>query len=239
MDILRFGRAIRAVRVRRGWRQSDLAERAGLGRSVVGRIERGEIDGLSVAALDAVATALGGAMDLGFRWNGGELDRLLDASHARLVEVVVQLLRMSGWDVAVEVTFSRYGERGSIDVLAFHPRFRVLLVVEVKSVIADMQGLLAGLDRKIRLGPELALARGWNAQRTVGLLALWGTRTNRRRIEAHEASVRELLPADTRTMRNWLREPSARALSGVLFVPHVDGVDGMAVRRQRVRVRRV
>lgn len=238
MDILRFGRAVRAVRVRRGWRQEDLAREAGVSRSVVGRIERGRRAGLTVVALDAVATALGGSLDLALRWHGVELDRLLDASHARLVELAVRLLRASGWEVAVEVTFSRYGERGSIDVLAFHPRFRVLLVVEVKSVIPDMQALLAGLDRKLRLAPELALARGWHAERAVGLLVAWGTRTNRRRVEAHEASVRALLPSGTRDVRRWIRDPSGPVQSGVLFVPHVDGMDGTGVRRQRVRVRR-
>jgi hypothetical protein len=31
------------------------------------------------------------------------------------------MLRSDGWDVAVEVTFWIRGERGSIDVLGWHP----------------------------------------------------------------------------------------------------------------------
>ena len=79
--------------------------------------------------------------------------------------VVVRRLRALGWDVAVEVSFSRFGERGSIDVLAFHPARRALLVTEVKSVTPDMQAMLAGLDRKARLGagdrPRPRLGSGW------------------------------------------------------------------------------
>jgi transcriptional regulator with XRE-family HTH domain len=236
MDFGRFGRSIRAVRVKRGWRQQDLAVKAGLTRSVIGRIERGEEDGLSVAALDAVSRALGGSLDLLFRWQGVELDRLLDASHARLVEVMVRLLQLSGWEVAVEATFSRFGERGSIDILAFHARLRILLVVEVKSVIPDIQATLAGLDRKGRLAPEIALARGWHATVVAVLLVCWDTRSNRRRIERHAASVRAILPAGTREMRRWLRDPTLPPVSGVLFLSDIDGTDRVPPRAGRVHV---
>ena len=128
------------------------------------------------------------------------MDRLLDASHARLVDVVVRRLRELGWDVAVEVTFSHYGERGSIDVMAFHPVRRALLVVEVKSVTPDMQAMLGGIDRKgATSAPVLARerrCRDAEAHRARAASSIWDTRsTNRRRLEAHAASVGALLPA--------------------------------------------
>ena len=118
----------------------------------VGRIERGESRRLPADTFDRVAQAAGASLDLALRWKGEALDRLLDEDHARLVELVVLKLKSLGWDVAVEVSFSRFGERGSIDVLAFHPARRALLVTEVKSVTPDMQAMLGGLDRKGRLG---------------------------------------------------------------------------------------
>ncbi len=162
VDVARFGRAVRALRVRRRWRQIDLAAAAAVSRTHVGRIERGERPGLTLDAVDSVAIALGASTDLLMRWNGEGLDRLLDEAHARLVEVVVRRLRSFGWEVAVEVSFSRNGERGSIDVLAFHPAHRALVVIEVKSVTPDMQAMLGGLDRKARLGASIARDRGWN-----------------------------------------------------------------------------
>ena len=51
----------------------------------------------------------------------------------------------AGWEVHPEATFNVFGERGSIDILAFHPRYGALLIVEVKSAVPDMQSMLADL----------------------------------------------------------------------------------------------
>src|SRR3954447_13650681 len=238
MDLRRVSRAVRALRIRRGWRQADLAREAKLSRSVVGPLERGERVGLTLDAVDAVAEALGATVHLDVRWQGEGLDRLLDEGHARLVDRVVAWLRAAGWDVAVEVSFARGGERGSIDVMAWHPVRRALVVIEVKSVTPDMQAMLYGLDRKARLGPELARARGWDERSTARVLVVWDTRTNRRRIEAHAASVRAAPPAGRREVLAWLRDRVGSPPAGIWFVTDVRGMDGMGVRRRRVRVRR-
>jgi transcriptional regulator with XRE-family HTH domain len=224
--------------MRSGLRQEDLGRQAGLSRSVIGRIERGESDGLAVTALDAAARAVGGWLDVRFRWHGEELDRVLDEAHARLVEAVVRFLADLGWDVAVEVTFSAFGERGSIDVLAFHPGRRALLVVEVKSVTPDMQAMLAGIDRKARLAPTLALGRGWHAETVARVLVLGNTRTNRRRLERFARSVSTALPAGSRDVVRWLRDPVGRPASGVWFLSDVHGADRTIRHRHRVRIPR-
>jgi transcriptional regulator with XRE-family HTH domain len=234
----RFGLAIRALRVRHGWRQADLGAAAAVSRSLVSRVERGRLRGVPVDALDRVAAALDARLDLLVRWQGEGLDRLLDEGHARLVEVVVRVLAALGWEVAVEVSFARYGERGSIDVLAWHPGRRRVVVIEVKSVMPDLQGTLAGLDRKGRLGRGIARERGWAAAEVARVLVIWDTTTSRRRLGEHAATVRAALPATTREVRAWLRDPVAPAVAGVWFVPDVHGVSAMGVRRRRVRVRR-
>lgn len=223
--------------MRRGWRQEDLAGAAGVSRSQVGRIERGESDNMPVGALDRVAGALGARVEVRLLWQGEGLDRLLDEAHARLVEWVVRRLQALGWVVAVEVSFARNGERGSIDVLAFHPGRRALLVIEVKSVTPDMQAMLGGLDRKARLGPAIARERGWDPVMIGRALVLGDTRTNRRRLEGHGATIRAVLPAGTREMTRWVTDPVAPAPAGVWFVADVRGADGKPVRRHRVRVR--
>ena len=223
--------------MRRGWRQEDLALAAGVSRSQVGRIERGESGSMPVAAVDRVAGALGAGAELRLLWQGEGLDRLLDEGHARLVEWVVRRLVTLGWDVAVEVSFARNGERGSIDVLAFHSGRRALLVIEVKSVTPDMQAMLGGLDRKARLGPAIARERGWTPVTMARVLVLGDTRTNRRRLEAHIATVRAALPAGTREITRWVADPVAPAPAGVWFVADVRGADGNPVRRHRVRAR--
>src|SRR5436190_2162352 len=143
---LRFGRGLRVLRRRRGWRQADLALRAGISQSAVSRAELGRVGGLSVSALKTLADALGAQLDVRLRWQGEGLDRLLDREHAALVEQFVRRLRQHQWEVAPEASFSIFGERGSVDVLAAHRPTGALLVVEVKSVIPDVQAMLVALD---------------------------------------------------------------------------------------------
>src|SRR5687768_15752036 len=118
MQDIRLGAAFRAVRLRRGWRQADVAARAGVSRSLVSLIERGHLDSVSLAILRRVAGVLDIRIDLVARWRGGELDRLLNAGHSALHESVAAFFSdLPGWMRAPEVSFSIDGERGVIDIL--------------------------------------------------------------------------------------------------------------------------
>jgi hypothetical protein len=131
----------------------------------VARIEQGAASRLTVGTLERVAAAVGARVVCRLSWNGEALDPLLDESHADVVERTVRLLQASGWVVATEVSFNIYGDRGAVDILAFHSAAAVLLVVEVKSVVPDLQATLATLDRKVTLGRPIASARGWTPRR--------------------------------------------------------------------------
>ncbi len=219
MDTIRFGRAIRAVRRRRGWRQDDLARASGIGRPTISRIELGGADRHTVRTLDTVATALGVRLDVRVSWNGEGIDRLLDGAHAGLVEATSVLLDRNGWMVAPEVSISIGGERGSIDILAFHEPTATLLVVEVKSVVPDLQATLATLDRKVRLGARVARERGWDPAGTGRLLVIGNDRTSRRRVDAFETTFRLVLPVRGYDVDRWLRAPRPTPpFAGLRFV---------------------
>src|SRR6478752_608474 len=188
MDAIRFGLGIRALRRRRRWTQAQLATAAGLSQSAISRVERGEADRLTVRSLDRVAGAIGARIRVTVLADGENLDRLLDRDHAALVEQVTRLLLARGWEVAPEATFSIYGERGSIDVLAFHPPTGSLLVIEVKSAIPDVQATIAGIDRKVRLAAQVARDRGWLVTSVSRWLVVPDTTTTRRRLEQHMAT---------------------------------------------------
>jgi transcriptional regulator with XRE-family HTH domain len=219
MDPIRFGRSLQALRRRRGWRQQDVADRAAMSRSVVSRIERGELRGISIVTVDTVTQTLGARLDLRVLWRGEGLERLLDMRHAALVDLVVRRLRRDGWQVAVEASFSIYGERGSIDVLAWHREAGALLVVEVKSVIPDLQGTLMTLDRKARLAPVVARQRGWPQLPVSRVLVIEKTTTTRRRLAEHQAIFATVLPKRGPGVSAWLRRPLG-TLAGVLLVPN-------------------
>jgi len=180
-----------------------------------------------------IAEALGARAAVRLSWQGEALDRLLDAAHAGLVDQVVTLLAADGWVVVPEATFNHYGERGSIDVLAWHPAPGALLVVEVKSAMPDMQALLAGVDRKQRIARRAAEERGWTVTSTSRLIVFPEDRTVRRRVLDHAATFDRSYPARTRLVRRWVGNPVG-AISGLLFLPPSPGTTA----RHRVASRR-
>lgn len=222
MDTIRIGRAIRALRVRRGWRQEDLARTAGVSRTVVGRLERGDADGIVPRRIERVVAALGARLVVRLDWHGEGLDRLLDAGHAAIVEAVVRELQHNGWLCATEVTFNVFGERGSIDVLAFHPEARIVLVIEVKSTVPDVGGMLLTLDRKTRLALRIAAERGWSGRSVARLLVVAEGPTARRRVAAHRATFDQAFPARNVAIRRWLAQPVG-PLSGLWFFSNARG----------------
>ena len=206
-----------------------MAEAADVSRSIIVRIEGGEVHRVAAPTLVRVAAALGATVSVRLLWHGEALDRLLDAGHADLVERTLALLKSLSWDCATEVSFSIAGERGSIDILAFHAPTGTLLVIEVKSVVPDMQAMLHGIDRKARLGPRIASERGWKVATVARLLVLPDDRTVRRRVRQHATTLELALPARTIAVKRWLRAP-AGPMSGILFLSD----DRQAVPRHRV-----
>lgn len=233
VDAVRFGRAVRALRQQRGWRQADLAAAARVSRAVVSRIERGQADRVPVARLEQVATALGARVTVRLDWNGQELDRLLDRRHAALVDALVARLRELGWEFATEVTFNAYGERGSIDVLAWHGGSRSLLVIEVKTVVPDVGAMLATLDRKVRLARGIARERGWDAVSVSRLLVIGEHATARRHVAALSTTFEAAFPLRNVAIRHWLRAPQGEAVSGLWFFSSARGT--RVIRRVRIR----
>jgi hypothetical protein len=218
MDPVRFGNDMRLLRRRRGWTQQHLADVARVPRWVVSAAERGDGDRIGFDRVAPIVRALGGYLSVRILFQGEGLDRLRDQRHAALVERMVGRLLDHGWEIVTEVSFNFYGERGSIDILAWHPGTGALLVVEVKSVVPEIGGMLMTLDRKVRLAPELARARGWEPTSISRLLVLPEHRTARRRIEEHAATFRLAFPQRNREVSRWLRKPDG-TLSGLLFLP--------------------
>ena len=236
-DVL-VGRALRALRHRRGWRQSDVRERAGRARSELSFIERGEIGRFPVETLRRYAAALDAHVVVTVRWRGGELDRLLDADHAALQDAWKRRLERAGWVVEAETTYSEYGERGRYDLLAWHPATGVVLVVEIKTVIADIQRLLGSLDAKVRLARRIARRRGWlPAVAAVPLVVVVESRTNRRRVAEHP-SLFARFPLRGRRAHAWLSAPApVTGLLAFSTVPTVVAGNRRRAGRQRVRQR--
>ena len=171
VDDLRFGNTIRAARLKRAWRQVDLARRADVSQTVVSRVERGQIPEMTLAVLRRVAAALEIRLELLPRGRGAELDRLLNARHSALHESVASVLAhdFPDWVMASEVSFSIWGERGVIDLLLWHPERRALLIIEFKTELVDVGDLLSTMDRRRRLAAQIVKSRGWRPENGLDL----------------------------------------------------------------------
>jgi transcriptional regulator with XRE-family HTH domain len=208
MDLVRLGGIVRALRFKKGWRQADLAIRAGVRRSTVSRLERGRARGLRLDLVLRMIEALGGRVAMQIQWQGGDLDRLLNARHSALHESVARsFVDLPGWILAPEVSFSIRGERGVIDVLAWHAATRTLLVIELKTEIVDVNELVGTVDRKRRLAVEIVRERGWLPTTIAVWVVVGESKTNRRRVQSHAAMLRAAFPADGRAISGWLSAP--------------------------------
>lgn len=237
MDAIRLGLQLRALRIRRRWRQLDVAVRAGISRGTISNIERGLLRGISIETLIRAAEVLGADVDIRVRWRGEQLDRLLDEDHATLADAFVAWLKRLGWETAMEVTFAVYADRGSIDILAFHPPSRTVLVVEIKTVVPDFQSMVSSVDRKSRLALQIARERGWDARAVGRILVVADGSTARDRVARLDASLRAVFPDRGTAVRHWLRAPN-RPLSGLLFFRSATqaGATARKAGRQRVRI---
>jgi hypothetical protein len=130
---------------------------------------------------------------------------------------------LGDWVAEPEVSFSIWGERGLIDVLAWHPTRRILLVIELKTEIVDLNEMLGTLDRKRRLAVEVARARGWRPLAVGTWVVVARSRSNRRTLADHETVLRAKLPADGLAIRRWLKDPSGR-IDALSFPPSVQGL---------------
>jgi transcriptional regulator with XRE-family HTH domain len=214
----RIGTIVRALRRRRGWRQFDLANAAGVSQPFISKLERGVIGDVNVDTIRLVTAALDATLFIDVRWRGGAVDRLLDERHARIAGASVDHLVLRGWATEVEVSYSVYGERGSIDILAWHQGAQALLVIEVKSELVSIEATLRKLDEKTRLAGAIARERfGWHPESVSRMLILPSNSTERRRVARHDAALCAALPLRYDDLRAWLRRPVG-PMSGILFV---------------------
>jgi hypothetical protein len=157
-------------------------------------------------------------------WRGGDIDRLLDEEHARIVGTISRRLVATGWEVVVEATYAEFGERGSIDVLGARRDRLTIVVVEVKSELTAIEATLRKLDEKVRIvRGSLGRARfDFRAEAVGRLLVLPSTNVARRRVDRSTDVLGIAFPSRGPRVRDWLREPSGD-LAGILFVSNTNG----------------
>lgn len=220
-DDERLGRLLRAIRRRAGLTQLALALRAGVPRGDVMMIEAGDVGLIPLERTRRVFDAVGGRAKLSAFWNGAVADRLLDEAHARIVERALAVFQARGWETAIEVSFSEFGERGSIDILGARRAPSAIAVCEIKSDFGSLEETNRVLDMKERLAPKLAERTFGFRPRTIGRLLILPERSTLRRVvDEHVRTMGAIYPARGREVRRWLRDPAV-PLRGIWFLSEV------------------
>ena len=221
MDDQRIGASLRALRLRRHLRQEDVSVTADIPRGVAIRIEAGRLDHVRFGDIRRYARALGARFDGSVLWQGSDLDRMLNRGHARLHEAMAKwLTELGGWLIMPEVSFAYRGERGVIDIIAWHAASRTLLVIELKTRIVDINDLMATMDIRGRMASRIAEERGWDPLATGLWVVVAPARTNTRALAEHATILRAKFPADGRVMRRWLTRPIGD-VAALSFMPKV------------------
>jgi transcriptional regulator with XRE-family HTH domain len=239
MDDQRVGLGLRAMRIRRKLRQRDLSALAGVPRGVIALIEHGRLDEVGFGQIRAVARALDARFEGMVRWQGGDLDRLTNRGHAQMHEAMARwFAELDGWQAVPEVSFNEFGERGIIDVLAWHASTRIVLVVELKTAIVDINDLMSTMDKRRRLALKIAGDLGWKAEAVSTWVVVAPGRSNDRALAEHATVLRKKFPGDGRSMRRWLARP-ADEIAALSFLPKARlsdlGRDGRTPRRVSAR----
>ncbi len=163
-----FGQVCFETRVALDLSQTQLAARAGVTRSYIGQVERGDAN-ITLDRLVSVASALGieVAFDLRPPTIIGRHPGQSDIVHAWCSGHADRRLRADGWSTAREVEVVHGRSHGWIDLLAFDHRTGTLLIIEIKTRLDD----LGAVERQIawyeRMAWGLARDIGWEPRRVA------------------------------------------------------------------------
>jgi hypothetical protein len=155
---------------------------------MVGRIERGAAN-VTVDTADRLLEALGQQVGLVAKPPFISRSRQVDAGHAACGGHVHRRLHSDGWEDRreVEIVFGR--SHGWIDVLAYNPADRTLLIVEIKTEIHDLGRIERTLTWYAREAPAVARGLGWQPLRTKAWLLVLATSANDDRIRDNQAAI--------------------------------------------------
>ena len=195
----RVGGEIRVMRERRGWTRIELARRAGIGRMVESRIERG-VGGMDLDALQRIAVASDRPLLVSF---GRDLvEGPADAGHLAMQELVLRLARAAGYQGMFELATRPSESWRSVDVVLTADPARRAVVVECWNIVGDVGASVRSSDRKRAEVETMAVAR-WGAEGHVGLVwVVRATASNQELVHRYPEVFAARFPGSP---RDWVR----------------------------------
>jgi transcriptional regulator with XRE-family HTH domain len=199
-----FARWCRDARADLDITQSELAAAVGVSRAHIASIETGRANP-SLGIVERISDALG--LELMLTARPPTVVRSApqhDIAHARCSAYADRRLRRAGWEVRREVTVGRGRIRGWIDLLAFDPRRRILLVIEIKTWIGDIGAIERQVDWYEREGPLAARGFGWRPSAVASWLLVLATSDVDDALRRNRALIDSAFPTRAPAMRDLL-----------------------------------
>jgi transcriptional regulator with XRE-family HTH domain len=192
--------------------QQELAGAVGISRSHIAGIETGRVDP-SVDLAWSIADRLG--LDLQFlgRPPLAVEPRRDDLVHARCSAYVDRRLVGHGWSIARELEVFAGRSHGWIDLLAFDPRSRTLVIVEIKTRLDDIGGMERQIAWYEREALGLARSLGWLPERRLAWLLLLASDEVERQISLHRDILGRSFQDRAPAMRLVILDGAAQARS--------------------------
>lgn len=190
-----IGREVRQSRQRRNWSQQQLAERAGIRRYNVGRIERATTR-LDVDVLQRIGVALDRYLEI--RFGRDALEQPADAGHLAMQELVLRLGRANGFVGEFEVATRPAEPWRSIDVVLGSRARQLMVLNECWNMFGDIGAAARATVRKAAELEALAAGRFGPAATVRVVWIVRGTARNRALVARYPEIFATRFPASSR-----------------------------------------
>ncbi len=128
------------------------------------------------------------------------MGRQREPVHALCVGQTRRRLDARDWATAGEVEIVDGRSRGYIDVLAFNPTTRRLLVLEIKTELHDIGQLERTMNWYVRSAPAAARRLGWMPRTVHGAVLLLATEANDQRLHENRVLLARAFPVRAREL---------------------------------------
>jgi hypothetical protein len=177
---------------------------------MVALVEQGSVN-TSLDLAGRLVSAVGVTLDLRYKVPFGGT-RQADIVHAWCGGYSQRRLNSDGLIVLREVEIGRGPMRGWIDLLAWQPDHRVLIVVELKTEIHDVGQIERTLGWYGREARAVAAANGWRPRIVSRWLLVLATAENDRRIMDNATRLSQSFPARGSDLEQFDRSVSGLAM---------------------------
>lgn len=195
-QLARLGGEVRAVRLRRGQTQQQVADAAGISRTAESAIERGLGSGQAMDTWQRVALAAGRPLIVGLERD--RLEETADAGHLGIQELVLRLGRRAGFAGAFELATRATEAWRSTDVGLRDDRRRLLVLVECWNTFGDIGAAARSSERKRAEAAMFAIALGGEHPHRVAMCwVVRATKRNRALVARYPEVFRSRFPGSS------------------------------------------